>query len=93
MKVANVDSTQTSQVVINGAWVKVVKCGVLLYFTVQTRTTLGVTSVGTTITITNVDGSTTAVNFPMATVQAADQFETFVLPLVYKSITLTQEAG
>jgi hypothetical protein len=91
MKVAFKDSTLSSQVVINGTYVKVVKCGVLLYFTWQYNTTAAVTTVGTTITIVNLDGSTTALNLPMSTTQATNDYATFVLPLAYRTITLTQE--
>jgi hypothetical protein len=91
MKVETTDSTLTSQRVINGTYVQVVKCGVLLYFTWQSSSTAAVTTTGTTITITNVNGSTTALNLPMLTTQGSNIYETFVLPLVYNSITLTSE--
>ena len=91
MKVAFKDSTLSSQVVIDGTYVKVIKCGVLLYFTWQYNTTVGVSNVGTTITIVNLDGSTTALNLPLSTSQATNNYASFVLPLAYRTITLTQE--
>jgi hypothetical protein len=93
MKTSTPDAELCGRVVINGTYVKVLKCGNLLMFSHATSATpnTGDSDVNV-ITITNFDNTT-------ATIELGTDFNggsvvrEFTLPLLYKSIELTVEAS
>ncbi len=81
-------------VVINGTYVKVLKCGNQLIFTHATNS--DASAIGTTsnnvITITNGDNTTSTITLP-TTFSGTNIFREFTIPLLYKSIVLTTQAS